>query len=357
MVSAADGPVAREGAAMAGPALLERLRARNIRAVSRAISMIENAHPDAQEMVDALALSGGAVIVGVTGVPGAGKSTLVPKLARRFAAGGRSVAILAIDPSSPLSGGAILGDRIRDARLGETGIFFRSIASRGTVGGLSATIDDVVTLLDGAGFDAILIETVGTGQADIAVTRLAQSSIVVTAPGLGDDIQAIKSGILEVADIVAVNKADADPDGAAITARGLRQALAGAQRAEGLHEGANPQAQGRPATWLAPVHVVSALTGEGLDALVAALGAHHAFISASERLEAWRRTRLLLRFEQRLRDALRAALEDGHPQALAETVEAVAARRVSPHEAAARLAARLVPPGDRDENQPEGGPQ
>ena len=324
--------------------LLDRLRRRNLRAVSRAISMVENGHPEAEEIVDALVPSAGrAMLVGVTGVPGAGKSTLVPVLARRYSAAGKSVAILAVDPSSPLTGGAILGDRIRDTALGETDIFFRSLASRGSIGGLSRTIDDVVTLLDGVGFDVILIETVGSGQSDIGVTRLAQTTIMVAAPGLGDDIQAIKSGILEVADIIAVNKADTDPAEARTTAQSLQQALASATRAHGLREGANPASGDSGMAWLTPVRVLSAYRGDGIDALVEAVADHQAYLGASGKLVDWRRQRLLARFEEMLRDALMRQVSLGWDGALKAAGDAVTQGEKSPLAAARALANRVAP--------------
>jgi LAO/AO transport system kinase len=291
------------------------------------------------------------MVVGVTGVPGAGKSTMVPALARRLAKAGHRPAILAVDPSSPLTGGAILGDRIRASSEGDEAIFFRSVASRGSLGGLSSTLDDVVTLLDAAGFDVILIETVGTGQSEIGVTRLAHTTLVVTAPGLGDEIQAMKAGILEVSDIVVVNKADADPRGAEITTLTLRNALADSQRHHGLQEGANPAGPGGGPTWLAPVRKVSALSGDGMDDLCEVVQRHRAFLVDTGRLEDWRRRRSLARFRDALRDELVTRLAGVHGDWLILAEEELGTRH-SPLQAAKSLAVRAI----QAKTTPEGRP-
>ena len=174
------------------------------RALARALTRIEGGAP-----LDTPVGRGRAHIIGLTGAPGAGKSSLATALTLGWRAGGRTVAILSIDPSSPLTGGAILGDRIRMRALaGDPGVFIRSMASRGAAGAIAAAASDAVTLLSAAGFDIVLIETVGAGQSEIAITRLAHSVVLVEAPGMGDDIQAIKAGIIEIADVIVVNKAD-----------------------------------------------------------------------------------------------------------------------------------------------------
>jgi LAO/AO transport system kinase len=337
-----SAPLGMTRTAVAPGDVAQRIAARHLRTVSRAISWIENGEPAMGPILDGLIdRAGQAMVVGVTGVPGAGKSTLVPALARQFAADGKHVAILAVDPSSPLTGGAILGDRIRDAALGETGIFFRSIASRGSLGGVSRTLDDVVTLLDVAGFDVVLIETVGTGQSEIAVTRLAHTTVMVTAPGLGDEIQAMKAGILELAELVVVNKADSDPRGAETTAMTLRQAIGETQRAHGLAEGANAD----PATgqaWLAPVRAVSARTGAGIPELAGLVLAHRGFLAASSGLADWRRGRLETRFREALGDALLARLRETYGSEEAEAKASVLSGATSPLKAAELLAERVI---------------
>ncbi|MCG0238062.1 MAG: methylmalonyl Co-A mutase-associated GTPase MeaB [Firmicutes bacterium] len=190
--------------------LIDRFRAGDRRALARAITWVENGRPEAAELLKALyPLGGKAHVIGVTGPPGAGKSTLVDRMALGLRQRGQRVAIVAVDPSSPFSGGAILGDRIRMQRsLSDPGIYMRSLSSRGHVGGISQATGDVVAVLDAFGFDTVLVETVGAGQSEVEIVGLAHTIVVVAVPGLGDDIQAIKAGILEIGDIFAVNKAD-----------------------------------------------------------------------------------------------------------------------------------------------------
>ncbi|MCZ7657144.1 MAG: methylmalonyl Co-A mutase-associated GTPase MeaB [Xanthobacteraceae bacterium] len=329
---------------------LDRVASGHVRTISRCISEIENATARASELVAALdPRAGSALVIGVTGVPGGGKSTLVPELARRMARDDRRSAILAVDPSSPLSGGAILGDRIRASEPAGSGLFFRSVASRGSLGGLSRTLDDVVTLLDAAGYGAIVIETVGTGQSEIAVTRLAHTTLLVTAPGLGDEIQAMKAGILETADIIVVNKADSDPRGAVATAETLRNALSFSMRAHGLVEGANPATADRPASWHAPVRVVSALKGDGLEELVGVITAHRDFLAATQGFGEWRRRRRLARFREALRDALAARASADHEGLLRQAEDEVVAGASTPVGAATRIAETLI---KNDESAP-----
>lgn len=328
-----------------------RIAERHIRTVSRAISWIENGDPTIRSIVDSLiGRTGRTLVIGVTGVPGAGKSTLVPAMGRHFAAQGKHVAILAVDPSSPLTGGAILGDRIRDPALGETGIFFRSVASRGSLGGLSRTLDDVVTLLEVAGFDVVLIETVGTGQSEVAVTRLAHTTLMVTAPGLGDEIQAMKAGILELAELVVVNKADSDPRGAETTAITLRQAISEGQRAYGLKEGVNGE-PGKEQVWLTPVRAVSALSGAGVSELTGLVIAHRDMLASSDRLGQWRRKRLETRFAEALRDSFLERLTSDFGVDHAEALAAVATGRSSPIKGAEDLVERVMRARPDKENQ------
>jgi len=228
-------------------ALVERFLAGDRRALSQALSAVENETPHALDVLRALAARRGrARVIGITGAAGTGKSTLANGLVRVLRARGMTVGVLAVDPSSPLSGGAVLGDRIRMAEHDlDPGVFVRSLASRGEVGGLSRTAARLVDVLDAFGFDVVLLETVGTGQSEVAVVEAAPTRLVVLAPGLGDGIQALKAGILEIADLFAVNKADL-PD-AHRTAAQLR------------------------AVTRQPVHLVSARKGEGMEGLADAL--------------------------------------------------------------------------------------
>ena len=237
--------------------LVERMRAGERRAISRAVTELERLSPAAPGLIEAMRSHlGHAVVIGVTGPPGAGKSTLLNAYTRHLRQNAKSVGIIAVDPSSPISGGAILGDRIRmTAALDDDGVFMRSLASRGHLGGLTPAAVRVIDALDAAGKDAILFETVGAGQTDIDVAEIADVRIVVTAPGLGDDIQAMKAGVLEIADILVVNKADRED--ATLTAQQLQGALS-------LKSGARAQV---------PVLKVTATTGEGIAALAAAIDA------------------------------------------------------------------------------------
>jgi LAO/AO transport system kinase len=235
--------------------LIGRMRAGERRAISRAVTELERLSPAAPGLLRAMQPHlGHALVVGFTGPPGAGKSTLLNAFTRHVRGEGKTVGIIAVDPSSPISGGAILGDRIRmTATLDDDGVFMRSLASRGHLGGLCPAAVRVIDALDAAGRDLVLLETVGTGQTDIDIAEIADVRLVITAPGLGDDIQAMKSGLLEIADVLVVNKADRE--GADRTLLQLKGALSVGSRERGK----------------TPVLKTTATTGEGVAALAAAV--------------------------------------------------------------------------------------
>ena len=259
--------------------LLARMRAGERRAISRAVTELERLSATAPRLLSAMQpYLGHALVIGFTGPPGAGKSTLVNAYTTHLRGQGKTIGIIAVDPSSPVSGGAILGDRIRmTATLNDDGVFMRSLASRGHLGGLSPAAVRVIDALDAAGKDVILIETVGTGQSEIDVAEVADVRVLVTAPGLGDDIQAMKAGLIEIADVLVVNKADRE--GADRTAQQLRSAL-------------SLRAHDRPEV---PVLKTTATTGQGLQALgmaIEEIGARATARPAQERRR--RRARYLI---------------------------------------------------------------
>ncbi len=247
------------------PALLAGDR----RALARLITAVENRAPEARSMMkEVYPHTGKAHIVGITGSPGVGKSTLVDALTAELRKNGRTVGIIAVDPTSPFTGGAILGDRIRMQGVGlDEGVFIRSLATRGHLGGLSRATSDVIRLMDAFGKDVVIVETVGAGQAEVDIVRLAQTTVVVTVPGLGDDIQAIKAGILEIGDVFVVNKAD--HDGAERAANELELMLS-----------LNPEQGG----WRPPIVKTVARDGAGLPELAEKVGAHLAYLRESGRL-------------------------------------------------------------------------
>jgi len=273
--------------------LAPRVLEGDVRAVARLMRLIDDAQPEAEEELRALwPHTGRAQLVGITGNPGAGKSTLVDRLIAHLRAAGKKVGVLAVDPTSPFTGGAILGDRIRmqDHAL-DAGVFIRSLATRGQLGGLSRATSDCARVLDAMGKDIVLIETVGVGQDEVEVCRLAHTTVVVVVPGLGDDIQAIKAGILEVADLFAVNKADRE--GADRTVRDLRSMLELTMTEREI-----------------PILKCVASRGEGISELWAAIEAHYQFLRSGpgllQRERDRARTELIGVLRERL---LKAALE------------------------------------------------
>jgi LAO/AO transport system kinase len=250
--------------------LVQRARAGEPRAVARLISLVEDRSPQLRDVSAALTpLVGRAHVVGLTGSPGVGKSTSTSALVAALRAQGRRVGVLAVDPTSPFSGGALLGDRVRmqDHALDE-GVFIRSMASRGHLGGLSATAPQALRVLDAAGCDVVLVETVGVGQSEVEIAGLADTTLVLLAPGMGDGIQAAKAGILEIGDVFVVNKADRD--GSQSTRRELRSVIAMTDRGDGA--------------WKPPILLTTATTGEGVGEVVAAIADHRAHLEQSGEL-------------------------------------------------------------------------
>lgn len=298
-------------------------------ALSRALTRVENETADARDLLAALfPHTGRAHVIGITGAPGAGKSTLVNALARALRRAGETVAIVAVDPTSPFTGGAILGDRVRMNDLArDPGVFIRSVASRGNPGGLARTTADLVIVLDAYGFERVLIETVGAGQSEVEVARTAHTTVLVEAPGLGDEIQAVKAGILEIADVLVLNKADLP--GAAEALRVLRTML---PLATAPHGGSAVD------VWQVRLLATTAADGGGVDELVTAVTQHRAFLQQSGELERRRRARVTAALETRLRERLyRQLLATVGPERFAAAVEDVLCGKITPETAVANL--------------------
>jgi GTPase len=256
---------------------LDKARAGDVRALARLISLVEDESPQVRLVIkDLLPDTGRARIIGLTGAPGVGKSTVTGALLRAFRAAGQRVAVLAVDPSSPFTGGALLGDRIRmQEHATDHQAFIRSMASRGHLGGLAASTPQAVRVLDAVGFDLILIETVGVGQAEVAIASLADSVLVLLAPGMGDAIQAAKAGILETADLFVVNKAD-KPDSQQVV-RDLRNMIAMANR--------------EPGAWKPPIILTVAVKGDGIEELTSRLDEHWSWLNSTGELKLRRQGR------------------------------------------------------------------
>jgi LAO/AO transport system kinase len=307
--------------------LADRVRGADPRAIARAITIVEEGGQPAADLVAALHPYGGrAYLVGITGAPGAGKSTLVDALAGELRRAGERVGILAVDPTSPFSGGALLGDRVRMQRhAGDAGVFVRSMATRGQLGGLSRATGAAAVVLDAAGFDVVLIETVGVGQDEIEVAHAADVVVVVLVPGAGDAVQALKAGVMEIADIFVVNKADR-PDADRVAAD-VNDALA-----LGSFE---------PAQWRPPVLPTDAVSVSGVADLVGALRRFRE--QAAGTIEGRRRRRSALRLREAVVSELMARVEAQlGPEGLDAAIEDVAARRLDPASAARRLVSQLL---------------
>jgi len=336
-----------EPAAARGVALAEGTLAGDRRALARLLTAVENRTPAAEAALRRLhPAAGRAHLVGVTGAPGSGKSTLVAALIGELRAAGRSVAVVAVDPSSPITGGALLGDRVRmQSYASDDGVFIRSMASRGHAGGLAASSVAAATVLDAAGFDVILLETVGTGQSEVEVAAAADTTVILEAPEMGDEVQAIKAGLLEVADIVVVNKGDRP--GAQRTAGELRAMLTAApnprlaRAADGA--AAAPSAAERPHPNRLEVLVTTATTGEGVAELVAAVDRHRAGLRAGGEGIALRRARAAALVWALLGDRVRERLlAPALAAATTATLDAAGRHELDPYAAADRLLAALV---------------
>lgn len=300
--------------------LIDRIAAGDTRAVARAISKVEDLSKDASQLMkQVFPLTGRGLIIGITGAPGAGKSSLVDKLALHYRRQGERVGIVAVDPSSPFSGGAILGDRIRMQTLGlDSGVFIRSMATRGNLGGLARTTVDAVSILDAAGYGKIIIETVGVGQDEVEVVKAADVSVVVLVPGMGDDIQAIKAGIMEIGDIFVINKADRD--GVNSTEKELEALLSLATRDD---------------SWEPPIVKTVAPQAVGIQDLAAAIERYREFHLQTKSGEGRRRAIARWRILELLRERLVAqTLEsESASENLDRLAGEVASRRRDPYSA------------------------
>ncbi|MFY1651922.1 methylmalonyl Co-A mutase-associated GTPase MeaB [Solwaraspora sp. WMMB762] len=330
MTAGADRQVSRGGSRDV-PDLVRRARAGDARSVARLITLVESGGPQLPQIAAELAgHTGHALVVGLTGAPGVGKSTTTSELVRVLRGRNLRVGVLAVDPSSPFTGGAILGDRVRmQDHATDPGVYIRSMSSRGHLGGLSSATPAAVRVLDGVGCDVVLIETVGVGQAEVEVAGLADTTVVLLAPGMGDAVQAVKAGILEIADIFVVNKADRD--GADGTVRDLKGMLALTATA--------------PGGWRPPVLRTVAANGDGLDDLVGAIERHRDWLAGRGELTARRARRVAAEVEAIALGTLRGRISSLRGGTLpAELAAEVLAGRLDPYAAADRLLTELTGP-------------
>lgn len=313
-------------------------------ALARLLSQVENDSPEGRSaLAELFQYTGRAQLIGVTGAPGTGKSSLVNQLALHYRKStDKKIAIVAVDPSSPFTGGAVLGDRVRMRDLaGDNGIFIRSMATRGSLGGIAQKTASLVQVFDAAGYEIILIETVGAGQSEVDVARLAHTTLVVEAPGMGDEIQAIKAGILEIADVLVINKADRP--GVENTERALRSTLELAHPTKRVfrHHGKDMSVAASgddPSMWIPPIHKTVATQGRGIPELADSIAKHAAHLRQSGDWGARDRARLESEVEALLRETLMDRfLEGARKEKYDEMIEQVLSRNISPHEAVKSL--------------------
>ena len=313
---------------MAVDTLLEKALGGDIRSIARIISLIENDNPKKDVLLKRIyPMTGNAIVLGITGSPGAGKSTLTDKVIERFRSQEKKVGVIAVDPSSPFSGGAILADRIRMQRhTGDSGVYIRSMGTRGSLGGLSRGTRESVILLDACGYDVIIIETVGVGQSEVDIIKIADTVCLVLVPGMGDDIQIMKAGIMEIANVFAINKAD--KPGADRVAAEVRLML--------------DLVKDRP--WVPPVHLTIAENGTGIDDLVGSIVSHATFLKSNPdgvRRE-WRR----LAFEVEeilLQHITRVAAKSWNAYKTEDVMESLLARKSNPYAVAEDVLRKIIP--------------
>ncbi len=305
------------------------IRSGRYRALAQAISLVESNDPSVTSLLAQLYMdTGRARIIGITGSPGAGKSTLVAAIAKYYRTQDKRVGIIAVDPTSPFTGGAILGDRIRMAELyTDRGVFIRSMATRGFLGGLARATNDVVDILDAAGFDVVLVETVGVGQDEVEVVRTVQTNVVVLVPGMGDDIQAIKAGIMEIGDVFVVNKADRPGADKTVTEVTMMMSL--------VEEHGD---------WVPPIVKTVASKGQGITELDEALIKHFDYLAASGELDRRNRDRVRIRIETHLKERFMERLIGGTVtrEEYESLLEDVLRKKNNPHDAAEGVLARVT---------------